>query len=143
MAQNVVINGVTYQNVPEVDIPLSGGGTAKFMDTSDANAAAGHMLSGKTAYVNGAKVTGNIASKSAASYNPSTSDQTINASQYLSGAQTIRAVTVTNLTAANIANGVTVKIGCSADDDCVASVTGSLSAAVISQDGTSKILSIS
>ena len=50
---------------------------------------------------------------------------------------------MTNLTSANIANGVTVKIGCSADDDCVASVTGSLSAAVISQDGTTKILSIS
>ena len=30
MAQNVVINGVTYQNCPEVDIPKSGGGTAKF-----------------------------------------------------------------------------------------------------------------
>lgn len=26
MAQNVVINGVTYSNVPEVDMPKSGGG---------------------------------------------------------------------------------------------------------------------
>ena len=34
MAQNVIINGVTYQNVPEVDIPQSGGGTAKFYDAS-------------------------------------------------------------------------------------------------------------
>ena len=143
MAQNVVINGVTYQNVPEVDIPLSGGGTAKFMDTSDADAVAADMLSGKKGYVNGVLVTGNISSKSSATYNPSTSDQTIAASQYLSGAQTIAAVTVSNLTAANIANGVTVKIGCSSDDDCVASVTGSLSAAVISQDGTTKVLSIS
>ncbi len=49
MAQNVIINGVTYQNVPEVDIPLSGGGTAKFMDTDDANAASGDILNGKTA----------------------------------------------------------------------------------------------
>lgn len=145
MAQNVIINSVTYQNVPEVDIPKSGGGTAKFLDTTiSSNAAtAGDILSGKKAYVNGSEVTGNITSKSAANYNPSTSDQTINASQYLSGAQTIKAVTMTNLTSANIANGVTVKIGCSADDDCVASVTGSLSAAVISQDGTTKILSIS
>ena len=145
MAQNVIINGVTYQNVPEVDIPLSGGGTAKFMDTTISSnaAAAGSILSGKKAYVNGSEITGNISSKSAASYNPSTSDQTINASQYLSGAQTIRAVTMTNLTAANIANGVTVKIGCSADDDCVASVTGSLTAATITQDGTTKVLSIS
>ena len=145
MAQNVIINSVTYQNVPEVDIPKSGGGTAKFLDTTiSSNAAtAGDILSGKKAYVNGSEVTGNITSKSAASYNPSTSDQTINASQYLSGAQTIRAVTMTNLTSANIASGVTVKIGCSADDDCVASITGSLSAAVISQDGTTKVLSIS
>lgn len=49
MAQNVVINGVTYQNVPEVDIPKSGSGTAKFYDTSGADAAAGDILSGKSA----------------------------------------------------------------------------------------------
>jgi hypothetical protein len=41
MAHNVIINGVTYQNVPEVDIPKSEGGTAKFMDTSDATLASG------------------------------------------------------------------------------------------------------
>lgn len=143
MAQSVVINQVQYSNVPSVEIPLVGGGTAKFVDTSDADAVQGEILNGKTAYVNGTKVTGNIASKTAATYNPSTSDQTINASQYLSGAQTIKAVTVTNLVAANIANGVTVKVGCSADDDCVASVTGSLSAAVISQDQSTHVLSIS
>lgn len=37
MAQNVIINGVTYSNVPSVEIPLSPGpGTAEFVDTSDA-----------------------------------------------------------------------------------------------------------
>ena len=49
MAQNVIINGVTYQNVPEVDIPKSGGGTAKFFDTTGASVAAGDLLTGKTA----------------------------------------------------------------------------------------------
>ena len=44
MAQNVIINGVTYQNVPEVDIPKSGGGTSKFYDTASANVAAGDLL---------------------------------------------------------------------------------------------------
>ena len=56
MAQNVVINGVTYQNVPEVDIPKSGGGTAKFYDTAGAgSASAADVLSGVTVYgANGA-----------------------------------------------------------------------------------------
>ena len=143
MAQNVIINSVTYSNVPEVNIPISGGGTAKFMDTSDANAAAGDMLSGKTGYVNGSKITGNIASKAAATITPTSADQTIAASQYLSGAQTIEGIVCANLTSANIASGVTVKIGTATDDDSVASVTGSLSAAVISQDAVTKILSIS
>ena len=130
MAQNVIINGVTYQNVPEVDIPLSGGGTAKFMDTTDANAVAGEILSGKTAYVNGTKITGQISSKAAATYTPTTSDQTIAAGQYLSGAQTIKGDA--NLTAVNIAAGVTIF-----------GVVGSLSAPTISQDSTTKVLSIS
>ena len=143
MASNVVINNIQYQSVPEVDIPIVGGGTAKFMDTSDATAAQGDMLSSKTAYANGSKITGNIPSKAAATITPTSASQTINSGQYLSGAQTIEGIVCTNLTSANIASGVTVKIGTATDDDSVTSVQGSLSAAVISQDGTSKILSIS
>lgn len=143
MAQNVLINGVTYNNVPEVDIPLSGGGTAKFMDTSDATATAGSILAGESAYVGGSKVAGNIAKKAAATYTPTAADQTINAGQYLDGAQTIEAVIVQGLSAAVIANGVTVKVGTASDDDSVASYTGTLSSVVVSQDSTSKILSIS
>ena len=143
MAVNVVINGVTYSNCPEVDIPLSGGGTAKFMDTSDANAAAGDMLSSKTAYVNGSKITGNISSKAAATITPTSSSQSIASGQYLSGAQTIEGIVCDNLSTANIKSGVTVKIGTATDDDSVTSVSGSLSVPTISQDGVSKILSIS
>lgn len=130
MAQNVIINGVTYNSVPEVNIPLSGGGTAKFMDTSDADAVAADILSGKTGYVNGSKITGSISSKSAETYTPTTSDQTIAAGQYLSGAQTVKGDS--NLQAQYIASGVSIF-----------GVTGSLSAAVISQDSTTKVLSIS
>lgn len=62
------------------------------VDTSDANAVAGDIRTGKTAYVNGSKVVGTIVSKEAQTYIPSSSEQVINAGQYLAGAQTIAAV---------------------------------------------------
>ena len=130
MAKNVIINGVTYNNVPEVDIPISGGGTAKFTDTSDANATASEILDTKTAYVNGTKITGNIPSKTAQTYTPTTSDQAIQSGQYLSGIQTIKGDV--NLVSGNILDGV-----------AIFGVEGSLSMPTISQDSTTKILSIS
>ena len=131
MAQNVVINGVTYQNVPQVKIAKSGGGNASFDDTSDASLDNGNkMLNGVTAYAGGVKYTGSISSKSAQTYTPTTSDQTINSGQYLSGTQTIKGDA--NLVAGNIASGVSIF-----------GVSGSLTSATISQDSTTKVLSIS
>lgn len=131
MAQTVIINGVVYQNVPKVSIPKQTTGTADFVDTSDATLDNGNkMLSGVTAYGNGTKYTGSISSKSAQTYTPTTSDQTITAGQYLTGAQTIKGDA--NLRAENIAQGVTIF-----------NVQGTLSSVTISQDATSKVLSIS
>ena len=131
MAQNVIINGVTYSSVPAVTAPLvSGQGVATFVDTSDANATANSILDGNTAYVDGVKISGNIQRKSAATYTPTTSDQTIAASQYLEGAQTIKGDS--NLQSQYIADGVSIF-----------GVAGSLTTPIISQDSTTKILSIS
>lgn len=224
MAQNVIINGVTYQNVPEVNIPLTSGGTAKFMDTSDATLNSGDsMLSGTTAYADGVKYSGTIESKAstdltasgatvtapagyysepasksvtagsattpattitvtpnitisnsglitasvsgsqgitpnvsagyvstgtsgtvtvsgseteqmttkgAATITPGTSNQTIAAGTYLTGAQTVSGDP--NLVAANIKSGISIF-----------GVAGGLTAATVSQDATTKVLSIS
>lgn len=76
------------------------------VDTSDANAVAGDLLSGKTAYVGGKKVTGTIPSQGAQTLTPGTSDQIIAAGQYLSGAQTV--LGDPNLLPENIAQGVSL-----------------------------------
>lgn len=86
---------------------------------------AGYISSG-TAGNSSVSLTASVTTKAAATYYPSTTDQTISTSQYLTGAQTIKAVTVSGLSAANIASGVTVNIGDSADADRIMSVTGTL-----------------
>lgn len=74
--------------------------------TSDATATTAQMLAGAVAYVNGNKITGTIPSKTAQTYTPGTSNQTIATGQYLSGAQTIAGSA--NLVAANIKSGVNI-----------------------------------
>lgn len=86
MAKNVVINGVTYQSVPSVQIPLSGAsGNAEFFDTSDATLnSGGKMLSGNTAYANGVKYTGSIATKTGTDITASGDTVTVPAGYYAS-----------------------------------------------------------
>ena len=61
MAKTVVINSVVYQDCGEVDIPVQGGGTAKFMDTDVQNAAAaGDIRNGKRSVSNGEIIVGTL-----------------------------------------------------------------------------------
>lgn len=57
-SKNIVLKGATWNGVESIDLPVSGGGTARFVETSDSDAVAADVASGKTCYVNGSKITG-------------------------------------------------------------------------------------
>lgn len=99
---------------------------SKTVSVTPSVTAAGYV-SGGTAGNSSVSLTANVTTQAAQTIHPSTSDQTIASGRYLTGNQTIKAVTVSGLSASNILSGVTVKIGDSTDDDCVASVSGSVS----------------
>lgn len=92
--------------------------------TTTPTVSAGYVSSA-TASTATVALTASVTTKAAATYYPSTSDQTISASQYLTGAQTIKAVTTTNLIAANIKKNVVIEVGDINDSDRIISVTGS------------------
>lgn len=165
MAQNVVINGVTYQNVPEVDIPKSGGGTAKFTDITDTTATAGDVLSSKYFYTSGGtKTQGSIATKTSSDLTASVLTVTAPAGYYSSAAT--KTCSDANLVSGNIKSGVTI-FGVSGASNVVdttiasggasagnivngykayvngALVEGNASMVSVSQDSTTKVLSIS
>lgn len=58
--KTVIINGVTYTNVPQVNIPTPDNSTATFFETSGANVTAGDIISGKIAYGASGEVRGNL-----------------------------------------------------------------------------------
>ena len=107
LAANLTSKGVdassseTFNSLVPKVLNISSG-----IDTSDATAAASDILDGKTAYADGAKITGNIPNLAATEYTPTVVDQTIPASQYISGVQIIKGDT--NLISSNIRKGVTL-----------------------------------
>lgn len=132
MAQNVIINGVTYSNVPEVDIPKSGGGTAKFYDTAGATAQASDVLDGKIVYGANGAVTGSIPDNGATGGTIGTKAGTVTIPAGYTTGGTVSLTNVTDLVASNLLTGKSV-LG----------VTGTLALPSISQDATTKVLSIS
>ena len=164
-AVSVVINGVTYSNCPQVQIPKSGSGTASFYEISDTTATADDVLGGKYFYTSGGtKTQGNIASKSSSDLTASTLTVTAPAGYYSSAAS--KTLSDQNLTGGNVRSGVTI-FGVSGAtnvvDTTIASggaaagnilsgykgyvngslIEGNASVPTVSQDSTTKVLSIS
>jgi len=119
----------TVSVTPSISVSSGGLITASASGTKSVTptVSAGYVSSGTagTITVSGSN-TSQLSTQGATTYNTSSTDQTISSGKYLIGNQTIRAVTVSGLSAGNIASGVTVKIGDANDDDRIASVTGSL-----------------
>ena len=130
---SVVINSVTYASCPEVDIPKSGGGTAKFYYTGDADASGADILTGKTAFGASGSVSGSMANNGSTSGTISTKAGTVTipAGYTTGGTVAISSTEQAKIIASNIKSGVTL-LG----------VAGSLSLPSISQDASTKILSI-
>lgn len=135
MAQNVIINGVAYQEVPSVDIPkIDSTGTAKFYDTQDSDPSASDIRNGVVVYGKSGPVTGNLAEITDGTNNITTKAQVVQVSAgiHTGGTVQISSAEQAKIVAANIKKGVTI-LG----------VAGSLSSATVSQDQVTKVLSIS
>lgn len=111
----IVGNGSVTQNAPTIN-------SSTGLVTATSSVTAGYVTTATPTN------TLQLTTLGATTYNTSTSNQIIPAGNYLIGEQTIRAVTTTNITAANIKTGVTVKVGDSADDDRITSITGTFTA---------------
>lgn len=145
MAQNVKIRDVVYSNVPSVEIPLSPGpGNAAFYDTSDATlTSGGQMLASYTAYANGTKYTGSIATKTGTDLSASGDTVTVPAGYYAS--QATKAVSAGSATAPASISGTSASVSTGTNTLTLSktvSVTPSVSAGYVSS-GTAGNSSVS
>lgn len=162
---SVVINNVTYSNVPEVTIPKSDSGTASFYEISDTTAVAGDVLSGKYFYTSaGTKTQGSIATKTSSDLTANVLTVTVPAGYYASSVS--KTCSDDSLVSSNIKAGATI-FGVSGATNVIdttlasggagasqilsgysayvngAKVDGSATVPVVSQDSQTKVLSIS
>lgn len=169
MAQNVIINGVTYSDVPEVNIPKVGGGTAKFHDTAADDVTNKDVRDGVKFHGASGEDIGTMPEISGSTDNITTKDQKVTIPEGHhsgEGAVQIAASEQAKIIAGNIKDGVTIlgQTGSKmVQDTTVASngasafqilknykawvngqlVDGAMTAATVAQDSSTKVLSIS
>lgn len=167
MSKSIKINGVTYESVPQVSIPLSQGeGTAEFYDTTPATAVSADILTGKTAFLGAGAVTGSMTNNGAVAGSISTVAGTYTVPKgYHSGTGIVKISSTeqAKIVAANIKAGTTI-LGVAGKSSVVdtadataaagtivsgktayingAKITGALTTVSVSQDSTSKVLTI-
>ena len=169
MAESVRINGIVYADVPQVDIPKAEGtGDASFYLTEGDDVVASDILSGKKAHGATGAVTGTMANNGDVSGNISTKAGTVNVpAGYTSGGTVgIDSAEQAKIVSDNIKSGVTV-LGVSGKNTVVdteisteaaaaatilsgkkafvngTQVVGTMTAATVAQDSSTKVLSIS
>lgn len=169
MAQNVIINGVTYSNVPEVNIPKIGGDTAKFYDTADDNVVNADVRNGIQYHGSTGSGVGTMPEIEATTENITTKAQQVTIPEGHhsgEGKVQIAASEQAKIIATNIKSGVSIlgQAGSSMVQDTTVPanaagtsqilkgykawvngqlIDGMMTAATVSQDSSTKILSIS
>lgn len=168
MAKSVKINNATYESVPKVEIPLAEGkGNAIFWDTTGATGGAADVLTGKTVFGSGGAVAGSMPNNGAQSESIAKAADVIKIKAGYhndSGSIGIATDEKAKLIAGNIKAGVTVlgvtgssTVVDTADATAAAGnivsgstayvggqkITGSLTLVKVTQDSTTKVLTIS
>ena len=169
MAESVVINGTTYADVPEVQIPKSDGqGDVSFFLTDGDTAVAGDVLNGKTFHTDGGSATGTMANNGAVTGDISTvnGSVTVAAGYTTGGTIAIAAAEQAKIVSGNVKAGITmlgvqgkstvVDTELNSDAATAATIaqgkkafvngselTGTLTTVIVAQDSTTKILTIS
>lgn len=169
MSKNIKINNVVYNGVPYVRVPNENGTDyALFYEISDATAETGHILTGKSAYGSGGLVNGSMANNGSTSGTISTKEGTVTIPRgYTTGGSVGLSTTRKNaIVSGNIKSGRTI-LGVSGSSMVVdttissggatasnistglkayvngALITGTATVPTVSQDGTTKVLTIS
>ena len=121
---SVIINNVTYNSCPEVDVPLSNGnGTARFYDANECNVTAAHVLAGDKFVGSSGQDTGSMANNGSTGGTIGTKAGTYTIPAGFTSGGTVSLTNVTDCQSQYILNGKSI-LG----------VNGSLTTPNVSQD---------